>query len=117
MADFSLLRLFVVICHLGNFIQQVDWGPLACGWTKYNTDRASKGFPRHAGSGGIFKHSSAAVLGYFASYYVIVPPLHAELLAAMNAIEKAWNIGWFNLWLECDSIVVVSAFTSPDLVP
>lgn len=35
----------------------------------------------------------------------------------MIAIELAFEKGWKNLWLECDSVLVTKAFKSPNLVP
>lgn len=32
-----------------------------------------------------------------------------EIMGAINAIEIAFNNGWNNLWLECDSQLVVMA--------
>lgn len=57
------------------------------------------------------------MLGCCASYFRISWPLHAELLAAIIAIEMAHPRGWLHLWLECDSQLVVLAFSNTDLVP
>lgn len=35
----------------------------------------------------------------------------------MFAIEFAFSKGWLNLWLECDSLLVVTAFKNVSLVP
>lgn len=35
----------------------------------------------------------------------------------MLAIQIAHSKGWHHLWLECDSLLVISAFSSYDLVP
>lgn len=35
----------------------------------------------------------------------------------MIAIEVAHKKGWHKIWLECDSMLVVMAFNSPNLVP
>lgn len=69
------------------------------------------------GGSKIFRDSSAVVMACFASYYGITSCLHAELQAAMSAIVLAFAKGWLNLWLECDSILVVLDFSSPEKVP
>lgn len=40
----------------------------------------------------------------------------AELFGAMLAIEIAYSKGWHNLWLECDFMLVIFAFSSPHMV-
>lgn len=67
--------------------------------------------------GGIFKDRSGAVLGCFAEYYGITDSFQAEISAAMSAINMAHNKGWHRLWLECNSTLVIQAFSLPDLVP
>jgi hypothetical protein len=42
---------------------------------------------------------------------------HAELLGVMNAIEIAHEKGWWNLWLETDSLMVTLAYKSSSMVP
>jgi ribonuclease HI len=42
---------------------------------------------------------------------------HAELLGVMNAIEIAHEKGWWNLWLETDSLMVTLAYKSSFMVP
>lgn len=41
----------------------------------------------------------------------------AEFIAAMTAIETAFDKNWRNLWLETDSKIVMMAFSSSFLVP
>lgn len=43
--------------------------------------------------------------------------IHAELNGAMLAIEIANKKGWRQVWLECDSQLVVSVFSSISIVP
>lgn len=42
--------------------------------------------------------------------------MYVALVAAMTTIELAYNKGWFQLWLKCDSSLVVSTFKSCKLV-
>lgn len=98
-------------------IIQVNWLPPLCNWTKCNTDGAAKGSPGPAGCGGIFRDHRATFMGCFAANLGSSSALHAELLGAMMAIELAYDKGWHNLWLECDSLLVLSAFHSFGIVP
>lgn len=43
--------------------------------------------------------------------------LHAEFVGVMLAIEIAFDKGWHNLWIECDSKLVLDAFKNISLVP
>lgn len=43
--------------------------------------------------------------------------LHAEFFGAMWAIEQPFARNWCNLWLECDSILVVNAFKTNKGIP
>lgn len=119
MEEFCLLKAFQVRIHHDRAprIFQVDWLPPTCGWIKCNTDRAAKGSSGHAGGGRIFRGQNVAVLGCFSIYFGICNSVYAELRAAMYAIETASHRGLFPLWLECDSSFVVTAFSSPGLVP
>lgn len=41
----------------------------------------------------------------------------AECFAAILAMELALDKHWNQVWIECDSTLVVNAFANPDLVP
>ncbi|KAG4953592.1 hypothetical protein JHK87_039186 [Glycine soja] len=43
-------------------------------------------------------------------------PVWQETFAAVIAIETACEKGWRNLWLECDSMLVVQAFKNENIV-
>lgn len=66
---------------------------------------------------GIFRDSKAVILGCFSYSIGISYSFYAELMAAMIAIELAWEKGWRRLWLEYDSTLVLQAFNSSNLVP
>lgn len=85
--------------------------------SKSNTDGAAKGSPGPASCGGIFRDRSGATLGCFAVNLGNNHSPHAEILGAIYAIEIAYKRGWHNLWLECDSLLVIMAFKSMDIVP
>lgn len=120
----SLVSKLVIMRSLGiqghppkaSIIKQVIWYPPICYFIKCNTDGAAKGCPGPAACGGIFRDSSAAVIGCFSTNLGIANAFYAELMGAMLAIEFARLKGWSKLWLECDSKLVVSAFTNPSSV-
>lgn len=55
-------------------------------------------------------------MGCFASYLGITSSFQAEFCAAKQAIKVAIQRGWKNLWLECDSMLIVQASKSPNIV-
>lgn len=102
---------------LGPSIIQVDWIKPPCGWIKCNSDGASRGNPGEASCGAIFRDSSGAILGCMADFIGIETSFRAELIASMISIETAYHRGWWSLWLECDSLLVVQSFSNQDLIP
>lgn len=117
--DFFILRVFSVTRHAPRApsIKEVMWHPPLCNWIKCNTDGASKGAPGWSACGGIFRDYRASFMGCFAANIGITCSLHAELTGAMWAIEIANQRGWTNLWLECDSALVVAAFKTEHGIP
>lgn len=59
----------------------------------------------------------ADCLGCFATNLGQGSAIMAEFIAAMTAIETAFDKNWRNLWLETDSKIVMMAFSSSFLVP
>ncbi|KAF1865677.1 hypothetical protein Lal_00021708 [Lupinus albus] len=55
--------------------------------------------------------------GGFAAFFGITDSLFAEVQAAIMAIEIANKKGWKNIWLECDSTLVVDIFKGRGVVP
>ncbi|XP_019465442.1 PREDICTED: uncharacterized protein LOC109363643 [Lupinus angustifolius] len=88
-------------------IIEVRWLPPPQGWIKVNSDGVAHGHPGHAGGGGIFRDSNRDIWGCFAAYFHIHDSLFAELHAAIMAIQIASLKGWREVWLECDSSLVV----------
>lgn len=117
--ELAILNHFKVAGHPAKApkIIPVLWSAPCCGWIKANTDGSAMGCPDHAGGGAIFRDKSGVVLGCFADYYGIYNAFQTELFAAMTAIEIAHRKGLNKLWLECDSCLVVQAFSSPNIVP
>jgi ribonuclease HI len=110
--DFSFLKMFKITIHNPKVpvLKEVIWLPPSLNWTKCNIDGASNGNPDIASCGGVFRDNSADFLFAFAEPLGIATSYFAELSAALRAIEIAFENNWFNLWLETDSILVVSAF-------
>ncbi|KAF1877720.1 hypothetical protein Lal_00040438 [Lupinus albus] len=84
---------------------------------KVNTDGAANGSPGQSGSGGIFRDSNGVFVACFASYLYIQDVLFAEMSLAMKAISMSSKRGWMNLWLKCDSTLVVDIFNGKSNAP
>ncbi|CAL0312718.1 unnamed protein product [Lupinus luteus] len=119
MNDFILLRRFQVSINYNKAprVIEVIWSFPSPSWIKINTSMATHGSPGHAGGGGIFRDNSRLMLGCFAAYFGLQDSIFVELLAALMAIEIAHSKGWFNIWLECDSTIVVAIFNGKVNVP
>lgn len=117
--ELMILKAFKIGCIPANvpLIKQVTWHPHPCYWVKCNTDGAARDAPGLTACGDTFKDHSAATLGCFAVHLGVKFALHAELFGAIFAIEIAFKKGWHNLWLECDSQLVIKAFNSLSIVP
>jgi ribonuclease HI len=119
MLEFKILKFFNVKPHPPNapVIKEVLWLPPIVSWIKCNTDGAAIGSPGQASCAGVFRDHNALFLGAFNVNLGISIAFHAELLGVMNAIEVAHEKGWWNLWLETDSVMVTLAYKSPAMVP
>lgn len=116
--EFVILKQFNIDHHSrAPKIKEVVWLSPPCNWTKCNIDGAAQGSPGSSAYGGIFRGHNAAALGCFSCNLDCSTSLVAELSATMNAIEIANNRGWFNLWIDTDSILVLKAFNRQDFVP
>ncbi|KAK2361883.1 hypothetical protein QL285_086990 [Trifolium repens] len=113
--DFSFLKLFRITIHHSRvpILKEVCWQPPLLNWYKCNIDGASNGNPGNASCGGIFRDYEANFIYAFAEPLGFASSYVAELCGAMRAIEIAFQQIWFNLWIESDSSVVVSAFSNP----
>ncbi|KHM99446.1 hypothetical protein glysoja_039337 [Glycine soja] len=90
--DVRLVTINYIVWSIWDYRhQQVRWQPPIMGWVKCNTDEATKGSLGIAGCG--------------------------EISAVITTIEIAHEKGWRNLWLECDSLMVVQDFKDVNLVP
>ena len=85
------------------------------GWIKVNTDGSAIGSPSISGAGGIFRNFKGYVKGASAFNTCTSFAYIAELKAVMFAIHKAKELGWCNMWIECDSTCVVHLLQSRSL--
>jgi ribonuclease HI len=86
-------------------------------WVKCNNDGASRGSLGISPCGGIFRDHLGTFLGAFSANIGVATSLYAAICAAIYAIEFAYARGWTNIWLECDSLLSVQAFTNVNVVP
>lgn len=93
-------------------IREVSWIPPSWGWYKCNIDGSAKGCPGIVACGGIFRDGTGSILGCFALNIGISFSLHAKFLAAIKAIELAFEKCWRKIWIESDSSQVVAALKS-----
>lgn len=89
-------------------IREVVWQPPPINWIKINTDGAARGSPGDASCGGVFRNFTGGIIGSFSSFLGTKTPLEAEIHGVILAVQIAWNQGWHNIWLECDSTLTVS---------
>ncbi|PON56459.1 Ribonuclease H-like domain containing protein [Parasponia andersonii] len=89
-------------------IVEVHWQFPPAGWLKVNTDGSGFGSPSLAGYGSIFRTSRGFCKGAFAIPLGKVFAFEVELAGAIHAISCAYDFGWTNLWLECDSTYLVT---------
>ncbi|CAL0303089.1 unnamed protein product [Lupinus luteus] len=80
------------------------------GTVKINTDGAARGNPSPSVGGDIFRDHNGHTLACFACFNGCFDALFVELSAAMHAINLAHQKDWKNIWLECDSTIVVDIF-------
>jgi ribonuclease HI len=110
--DFTILKTFKVTIHHPNapVVKEILWQPPLHSWTKCNIDGAcSQGL---ASCSGVFRNHDDEFLLGFAEPLAPCSPFQAELCGAMRAIELAHQYKLKNIWLESDSLLVVSAFSN-----
>jgi ribonuclease HI len=67
----------------------------------------------NASCGGIFRDHEAEFVYGFAEPLTASNAFIAEICGFMRAIEIAYQKSWNHLWIETDSLLVVSAFNHP----
>ncbi|WCJ38275.1 hypothetical protein M5689_019346 [Euphorbia peplus] len=90
----------------------ITWNPPTVGWMKVNTDGALSGSPSLGGASasGIFRNYRGFPHDSFAFPVRELFTHIAELRATIMVVIIARDRGWMNLWMECDSLYVVSLF-------
>ncbi|GAU23975.1 hypothetical protein TSUD_327760 [Trifolium subterraneum] len=73
--------------------------------------------PGRAACAGVFRNYKGEFIGGFTQNLGRANSLFAEIMGAILAIECASNKNWNQIWLECDSKLVVLAFMSPHIIP
>ncbi|KAF1888435.1 hypothetical protein Lal_00011206 [Lupinus albus] len=118
-ANFVILREFKVKQNFPKAprIKEVVWLAPQAGWIKINTDGAAHGSPGFAGGGCIYRDSNGDYMGGFADFFGVRDSLFAELQEAIMAVEIAQQKGWMDIWLECDSVMVVEIFNGKGTIP
>jgi ribonuclease HI len=116
MRDFSFLKLFQITIHhpRPTVLKEVLWTPPMPSWYKCNIDGAFCGSSGNASCGGIFRDHEAEFVYGFAEPLTASNAFIAEICGFMRAIEIAYQKSWNHLWIETDSLLVVSAFNHPD---
>jgi ribonuclease HI len=114
--DFSFLKMFRISIHHSrpSIMREVLWTPPMLNWLKCNIDGASCGNPGNASCGRVFRSHDADFVYGFAEPLGVTNAFVAELCGAMRVIEIAFQNHWHHLWIESDSLSVVSAFNHPE---
>ncbi|OVA20858.1 Ribonuclease H domain [Macleaya cordata] len=84
---------------------------------KVNTDGSSWGNPGISGCSGILRNSRGWDIGSFSAPLGTQTSFYAELIGAILTIAITWSNGWTNLWLQCDSSMVMQAFANSKIIP
>ena len=115
--DFVLLKKFNIKIKPPKppIIKEVIWSPPIADWIKCNTDGSSSN--NTSSCGGIFRNHESKFLACFAERLDNGSAIFAELSAVMRAIEIAHQRGWWKLWIETDSALVVLASKNLGLIP
>jgi len=116
-SNFVILIFFDVILHPPRAPQSIEvlWKPPPPQWVKCNTYGST--ILQSAACGGIFRDYNSDFLLCFAENAGNVNVFQAELYGALRAIEIANQFNWRNLWLECDSALVINAIRNKSQVP
>ncbi|XP_058776262.1 uncharacterized protein LOC131650572 [Vicia villosa] len=120
MTCFAMLKAFGIEIHPRRQLcyTEILWcRPPPIGWVKCNIDGAASGSPMLTACGGIFRDDKADHLLSFSAFLSGGTPVFSEFMAAILAIEKAKELNWNKLWIETDCMLLVKAFSNPQLVP
>jgi len=116
MLDFTILKKFNVSLHppkAPKIIEVLGILPSLIGSNETNGSATTNTSAR----GGIFRDKEAKFLLCFVENTSLGCVYYDEFSGAMREIELASQYHWNNLWLECDSALVVNAFINQYLIP
>ncbi|XP_042520430.1 uncharacterized protein LOC122093937 [Macadamia integrifolia] len=88
----------------------IFWCPSEVGWVKLNTDGCSIRNPGKSGAGGVIRNDKAEMILNFRSFLGVRTNFEAEFMTLMIGIEIAIHLNMQRIWIECDSVVVVTLF-------
>ncbi|KAG7555110.1 Reverse transcriptase domain [Arabidopsis suecica] len=93
-------------------VRLIAWKPPSAGWTKINTDGASRGNPGLATAGGLLRDEGGNWICGFALNIGICSAPMAELWGVYYGLYIAWEKGITRVELEVDSEIVVGFLTT-----
>ncbi|GLJ49218.1 hypothetical protein SUGI_1039240 [Cryptomeria japonica] len=92
--------------------ENVKWQRPQQNWVKLNFDGASKGNPRRAGGGGVFRNAEGNIMAVYAETYGWESAYYAEASALLRGIQIAAEHGWTRLEIEGDCLIIVNALNN-----
>ncbi|KAH6768392.1 Chalcone and stilbene synthase family protein [Perilla frutescens var. frutescens] len=99
-------------------VLQVVWRPPPQDWIKINTDGSAIGSPGKIATSDVFRRHDGSVVFYFHNDEGVGFSFRAKLLAIIVALEWTAILSLDFIWLEADSIYVVSLLLSRnEIVP
>ncbi|KAK2638782.1 hypothetical protein Ddye_026577 [Dipteronia dyeriana] len=118
-SDSSLMDKLGVKPHLrkASFITSCVWCPPSYPLIKANTHGCSKGNPWDGACQGVFRNGNSSFIGGLSHNLGVCTSFVAEMQAALHVICIAYDRGWRWLWLETDSMDVISCFSNPNYSP
>ncbi|KAH6786932.1 hypothetical protein C2S52_006484 [Perilla frutescens var. hirtella] len=94
------------------WVVPVTWVPPPQGWIKINTDGSAVATPGRMVIGGVFRGSDGLVRCCFHTDDEVGFAFIEELLAVIFALEQAQHMTLKFIWLEADSVYVVSLLST-----
>jgi ribonuclease HI len=90
--------------------EESPWKPPEAGWMKLNSDAALDERGRRIGVGGILRDEQGSVRAAWSlSKHGLLDPTAAEATALFHGVLRCKSLGISNLFIESDSLVVISA--------
>ena len=90
-------------------------GSPALGWVKLNTDGSSLGNPGQAGGGGVIRDHVGHWIRGFTRRVGVASSLAAELWALRDGLFLIVDMGFLNVIIEIDALMVVSFLASSSI--